>query len=344
MSLTVDAFSGRAGEWDAFVRACPGWTHFHLHGWRWVMERELGHACYYLEARGADGELAGLLPLVRVRSLLFGDYLVSIPFVSYGGPLGTTAAITALVERATGMASDLGVNLLELRNRGSVEEVALPVSHRKITVVLDLPSDPEALWKRLRAKVRSQVRRPRKEGVLVRFGPDQVRAFHRVFSRHMRDLGTPALSEGFFHGLAEGFGDSVWFGCAYLGDRPIAGGCGFSWGREFEITWASSLRSFNAIAPNMLLYWSFMERAVERRLERFNFGRCTPGGGTHRFKTQWGGQDEQLWWYQWSRSGELAVTPSPDAGGKYALATRVWSRLPMPFTRLVGPRIVRLIP
>jgi lipid II:glycine glycyltransferase (peptidoglycan interpeptide bridge formation enzyme) len=42
----------------------------------------------------------------------------------------------------------------------------------------------------------------------------------------------------------------------------VAGGCGFRFGQEFEMTWASSLRRYNKEAPNMLVYWSFMERAI----------------------------------------------------------------------------------
>ena len=74
--------------WDAFVRSQPGWTPFHLYGWRHAIEDTLGHECLYHMATDAGGALHGVLPLVRVRSVLFGHYLVSMPFVNYGGPLG----------------------------------------------------------------------------------------------------------------------------------------------------------------------------------------------------------------------------------------------------------------
>ena len=86
--LTVAPFDGAPAAWDAFVRAAPGWSHFHLWGWKTVVERTHGHECIYLAARAGDGRLEGVLPLVRVRSRLFGHYLVSMPFVNYGGPLG----------------------------------------------------------------------------------------------------------------------------------------------------------------------------------------------------------------------------------------------------------------
>ena len=108
------------------------------------------------------------------------------------------------------------------------------------------------------------------------------------------------------------------------------------------MTWASALRSYNRLAPNMLLYWSFMERAAQEGLSIFNFGRCSPGGSTHRFKHQWGSRDEQLWWYQHSDSG-VTGTPAPDRG-PYAWGPQIWRRLPTPIATALGPRIARYIP
>jgi FemAB-related protein (PEP-CTERM system-associated) len=282
-----------------------------------------------------------VLPLVRVKSVMFGHYLVSMPFLNYGGPLGGDCAITALASHAADLAARDGVRLLELRSRVPLP-VSLPVSHRKITVLLDLPSDAALLWKHLDAKVRSQVRRPQKEGVTVRFGPDQVGPFFEVFAQHMRDLGTPTQPRRLFDAIADVFGDDAWFGCAYLDERPVACGCGFRWANEFEMTWASALVEHKRLAPNMLLYWSFMERAIGEGLTLFNFGRCTPDSGTHRFKRQWGSRDEMLWWYGASAQ-EGAATPSPH-DASYSWGPRLWKRLPTPVATALGPHIVRYIP
>jgi FemAB-related protein (PEP-CTERM system-associated) len=265
-----------------------------------------------------------------------------MPFLNYGGPLGSAVAQRELAAQAAELARQQCAALLELRSRLPLP-VDLAVSHRKIAVVLDLPpGDPERLWRLLDAKVRSQVRRPIKEGMTVRFGLDQVNPFFAVFSRHMRDLGTPTQPRRFFECIAETFPGDVWFGCAYLGSRPVAGGCGLRWDGEFEMTWASALAQYNRLAPNMLLYWAFMERAAREGLHLFNFGRCTPGSGTHRFKRQWGSRDVVLWWYQVAR-GTRAATPSPHDGA-FALGPLVWKRLPLAVATALGPRIVRYIP
>jgi len=341
--LRVERFAGTTPEWDAFAKAQPGYTHFHQHGWKDLIEQIFEHECIYLSARDGLGRLAAVLPLVRVKSLVFGHYLVSMPFLNYGGPLGTDEGVRAVTAEACRLGDADGAKLLELRSRVALP-LDLPVSHRKITVVLDLPGgrDPAPLWQALGSKLRSQVKRPQKDGLDVRFGPEQAEPFFRIFARHMRDLGTPTQPRALFEALPRHFGESVWFGCAYLGSEPMAAGCGFRWGDEFEMTWASALSAYKRFAPNMLLYWAFMERAVHEGLKVFNFGRCTPGAGTHQFKRQWGSRDEPLWWYQHGPGGTLA-TPSPDASA-YAWGARAWKRLPLAVATALGPRIVRLIP
>lgn len=339
----VERFTGVAAEWDAFGARFPGWTHFHRHAWLDVLRRVHGHECLALAARDDAGALAGILPLVQVKSALFGHYLVSMPFLNYGGPLGTGEGVRALASEAVRLADERGAKLLELRSRVELP-LDLPVSHRKITVVLDLvPGDPDKVFNGFKAKLRSQVRKPQKEGVEIRFGADQVEPFYEVFAQHMRDLGTPAQPLSLFRGIARTFPDDAWFGVAWHQGRPVACGCGFVWKKEFEMTWASSLVSAAAVAPNMGLYWAFMERATQQGLEVFNFGRCTEGSGTHRFKKQWGSRDEPLWWYQHTRAGVAAATPSPDDGA-YSWGPRLWRHLPVPIATIVGPRIVRYIP
>jgi len=342
MTPRVERFAGSAAEWDGRVQTAAGWTPFHRWGWKGVIEDVFGHECVYLAARDAAGRVTAVLPLVHAKSRLFGHYLISMPFVNYGGPLGEEIAVRALVQHAIGIARERQVDLLELRSR---ERLALdfPVSNRKITCLLDLePGNPDAVWDGLSSNVRRKVRRAQKEGFPVRFGLDQADAFYRVFSRHMRDLGTPTLPGRFFKTLVDRFPEDIWIGCAYSGDRPVAGAFGFQWGDELEVTWVSALQDYHRSYANMLLYWAFIERAANQGLRVFNFGRCTPGGGTHRFKQQWGSRDVPLMWYQ-PVAGRRAATPSPHERA-FSWGPAVWKRLPLALANALGPTIVRMIP
>jgi serine/alanine adding enzyme len=328
-------------KWDAFVSATAGSTFCHLSGWREIMTDVMGHECLYAISSDSSGRWCGVLPLVRVKSRLLGHFLVSMPFLNSGGPVGTTEARAELSAWAAEEARRSRADLLELRSRLPLPG-ELRVSHRKITVKLPLQSTAAAMFKAFPAKLRSQVRRPQKEGLRTAFGLDHREAFYEVFARTMRTLGTPVLPAALFHRIAAVFPSNVEFGVVYRGDEPVAAGCGFRWGGEFELTWAGSLRTHARLAPNMLLYWAFMERMIDLAVPVFDFGRCSPGSGTHVFKKQWGGSDVELPWAQWSR-GDTLSTPSPERP-VFRLAIACWQRLPLAVTNRLGPLISTQLP
>ncbi len=333
-----------ARAWNDLVARSAGGTAFHRVEWLQVMAQTLGHTALALEARDSTGALCAVLPLVRVQSRLFGSYLVAVPFASYGGPVGDPTGVEALAIHAIAEARHRRIALLELRARTPLASTPdrFIVSNRKLTVTLSLEGGAAEVFKRFSAKLRSQVRRSEKDGVTVRVSPQQPAEFHRVYAEHMRDLGTPALPRRFFESLAARYGDDMVFAIASLNGVPIACGAGFRYGEEFEITWASALRAYNKLSPNMAMYWQLMAHLAETGVRTFNFGRCTEGSGTHKFKRQWGGEDEVLHWYQWRAAGAPEATPA--AGGRFSLAQAVWTRLPLPVANVVGPRLARLLP
>lgn len=67
--------AGLEAAWDAFVLAHPEGTFFHRAAWRRVIARAFGHATHYVAAE-RDGAIVGVLPLARVRTMLFGDSLI----------------------------------------------------------------------------------------------------------------------------------------------------------------------------------------------------------------------------------------------------------------------------
>jgi serine/alanine adding enzyme len=329
-------------RWTRFVESDPHSTFSHQYAWKKIMRDVLGHDSLYLAAIDDDGQWRGVLPLVRVKSVL-GHYLISLPFLNDGGPVGERSAQETLVSHAVAEARSSGAGLLELRSRTKAPGQLDP-AHRKISVRLPLPSSVEELWKTtLRAKLRSQIRRPMKEGMVFRSGVGELESFYRVFAHNMRDLGTPVLPKAFFEQCASAFGAGMIFGAVYTKDGiPIAGACCLVWRDEIEITWASSLRKYNHLSPNMLLYSRLMEEAIGRGLGTFNFGRSTPGAGTHRFKQQWGGTDVSLPWSSWSKKPGAGV-PSADRP-LYKLAIATWSHLPLVVANRVGPVLARLLP
>jgi len=103
-------------SWDRFVESHPRGTVGHLSAWGTIAREAYGHECIYLIADDG-GEIAGVLPLVRISSRLFGRRLVSMPFLDYGGVLADPdrGIETALVDDALRLTRQRGAHGLGLR-------------------------------------------------------------------------------------------------------------------------------------------------------------------------------------------------------------------------------------
>jgi FemAB-related protein (PEP-CTERM system-associated) len=313
-------------------------------GWLPALRDGLGHPVYCLEAVEA-GQTVGLLPLAHVRSLLFGRFLVSLPYLNYGGPVAEGgAAAAALIDRAVALTDELGVRYLELRNERAVEHPAL--GHRHTTkkhMRLPLPGATGDLWMQLPAKVRNQVRKAEKGGLAVAWGGHELLPeFYAVFAHNMRDLGTPVYGKGLFRAALDAFPGQAEFCVVRAGRRAVAAALLLHGRGITEVPSASSLRRYNHTNANMLMYWHLLARAGERRQEVFDFGRSSEGSSTYRFKRQWGAEPHPAEWRYYLREG-AAPDLRPD-NPRYRRLIALWKRLPVPLTRWVGPPIVRGIP
>jgi hypothetical protein len=153
----------------------------------------LRHEPYLLEARQGQ-RLIGVLPLALVRSVLFGRFLVSLPYVNSAGVIAEdSASATRLIDRAVALADDLNVRYLELRHELQHAHDALTHGlSDKVHMRLPLPATADDLWKQLHSKVRNQIRKAQSHGMTIHWGREELlNGFYAVFSRNMRDLGTP---------------------------------------------------------------------------------------------------------------------------------------------------------
>lgn len=342
--MNVQLYSEDGTSWNNFVASHPGSTNYHQYGWRKVIEESFGHRAYYLAARNGNDEICGILPLVHMKSRLFGSFLVSLPFFNYGGVLcnGENAAV-ALLNNARSILDEVHAEHVELRHMNNHQD-GLATKEHKVTMILDLKKDEEAQWKALDAKVRNQVRKAEKSGLSAVAGHlELLDGFYEVFCRNMRDLGTPVYSKEFFRNILSTFPDSTRIISIMLDGKTVASGI-LTWFRDtLEVPWASSIRDYREMCPNNLLYWEAIRFAINIGSDKFDFGRSTPDEGTYRFKKQWGALPYPLYWQYLLRDGnQLPELNTKNA--KYEMAIKVWQRLPLAITNLLGPSIVKNIP
>ena len=348
---------GEEKYWDEYVYRHPKATHCHLFGWGKVIRNTYGHPIYYLKAEkdegGKDCVIIGVLPLVNIKSFLFGNSLVSMPFLNYGGFLADDEETEKILfEDARRLGRELRVKNLELRHIYPISwingqgaesahepEILKPMTH-KTRMVLDLPESSAKLFESFKSKLRSQIRSPQKRGLVAHMGgAELLDDYYHVFSINMRDLGSPVHSKKLFENILREFGSNVRLGVVKYNETAVAAGLIFCFRDLVEIIWASSLKSLKHLSPNMLLYWSFLEYVTDAGYRQFDFGRSTPDERTYKFKEQWGAKPSTLYWYE---NGLHDCAKTSDRRTTYRLRQKgeaLWKTMPIFLANLVGPMI-----
>ena len=311
--------------------------------WLCTLQTALGHTPYLIEVSTPDG-LRGQLALCLVQSSLFGKFLVGLPYINYGGVDEVDSSLAqALIDGAVDLAASLDVKHLELRHESHVDHPALTETMTtKVHMRMVLPDTADTLWSEFKPKVRNQIRKGEKQDFGIHWGRlELLEDFYAVFSRNMRDLGTPVFGRRLFATILQDFPDAE---LCVLHDtsQPVAGALLVHGRHVTEVPSASALRAYNSKNVNMLMYWHLLQRAIARGQDVFDFGRSTMDGSTYRFKKQWGAAASPAVWQYHVLKGDIGTMRRES--GKYRWVIRAWKQLPLAVANRMGPWIVRGIP
>ena len=332
-------------QWNDYVLSGHNATFYHLAEWKEVMESAFDHKTYYLMVKD-KGLVTGILPLVQIKSLLFGNILCSMPFLNFGGIVADTReAQKYLLEEAQQILSENHADYVEFRHLHR-SPGDLPCNERKVSMTISLDADPDVLWNKFKSKHRTNIRRAFKNDLeIVQGGQDHLDAFYKLLSTGWRDLGTPIYRIDFFQRILDVFGDAIQIYLVFHRGNPIATAFNGVFNGTVEGMWAYASRDYVRLQPNYALYWQMIKDACESGCHLFHLGRSTNESGATFFKSKWNAELHQLYW-EYLLNGEK-ITEMPELNvdnPKYRLAIRMWQKLPVTVTNLIGPMIAKSIP
>jgi len=339
-STTVRPYrDGDRQAWSGFVQHCPEATFFHRIEWRDLIEDVFRHRTHFLIAERA-GAVVGALPLARVKSLLFGDALVSMPFAVYGGAaVADETARAALHSAAVDLARDLGVQHLEIRNRGATEP-GWPRQDLYVTFRKALLPEVEANLLAIPRKQRAMVRKGIERGLVSEID-DGVGRFFELYADNQQRHGSPAYSRRYFEALSSAFGrDCQVLTVLDTARVPVSSVVSFYFRDEVLPYYAGDHERARGLAANDFKYWELMRRAVERGLRVFDYGRSKRGTGSFDFKKNWGFEPQPLN-YEYVLLKRDAVPQNNPLNPKYGAMIALWRKLPRPVVDFIGPMLVR---
>ncbi len=330
-------------EWDRFVAAHPQSSPFHLIAWKKTIEESYPYKPYYLLAKDRRG-IRAVLPLFLVKNVAVGKALISTLFGVYGGILADSdAARLSLYLEAKELGRRLGADYIELRNAFPEQCVGESNIARYVTFGLEVQANEDVLMENLPKKTRNLVRKALKSPFEAKYGVRNPHHLYNLLIRNMRRLGTPCFPRRYFERLLANFGEMVDIREVWLHDRVMAAGLNFYYQGQMHTYHAASDTRFNNLGPNTFMYFDHIRWAGQNGLKMFDFGRSKKGTGVFEFKRHWGTTMRELP-YEIILIRRKALPNFSPANPKFEIAIRIWQKLPLAVTRLLGPRLVKLFP
>ena len=321
-------------RWDDFVQASTDATFFHQSGWKEVIERAFGHKTFFLYVEN-DGKITGILPLVHINSLFFGNTLVSIAPCVYGGIVASDEqSYLKLDNEACRLAKELCVDCLEMRNR--VQKTPdrpykkLYVSFRK-----ELNPDVEKNFLAIPRKQRAMVRKGIDAG-LTSVIDSNIDRIYRAYSESVRNLGTPVFSKKYFQTLKDVFAEQCEVLTVEHNGQLIASVMSFYFKDEILPYYGGGTDLARELKGNDFMYWEVMRRAVEKGVKIFDYGRSKIGSGSYSFKKNWGFAPEPLF-YEFYLVKSASMPDINPLNPKYQFFIAAWKRLPLFVSQWLGP-------
>jgi FemAB-related protein (PEP-CTERM system-associated) len=337
-SLTTETI-----DWDAFVRSTPGGTPFHLLAWKRAVESTFGHRAHYLMAvRG--GGLEGVLPLFEVRGLLGGRGLVSIPYAVYGGICASgEPARAALLDAARELATRTGAQYVELRHRANQQVEGLPTKALYVTFSRSISASDEENLSAIPRKQRRMTRQGAKFNLRAEVGVRHLDAFWHVYAHSVHALGSPVFPRRLFHRIAQEFGKECELLTVWKGEQIVSGVLSLFYEDQVLPYYGGALHDALQYSVNDFMYWELMCHAARAGSRTFDFGRSREGTGAYNFKRHWGFEPVPLpYQYVLADGGSMPnISPS---NPRMHMAVQAWKRLPLPVTKVVGPRLTKYLP
>jgi FemAB-related protein (PEP-CTERM system-associated) len=339
-AMALDTPQDRA-LWDAFVREHSQATAFHLSAWGRAIEKTFGHKAYYLAAvRGQD--MLGILPLIHVKSRLFGQSLISNAFAVYGGPVAVSDDAHAVLDGAAwGLAEKLGLKVLEYRNQQRLRPEWVSKSETYATFKRGLAGSSDDNLKAIPRKQRAEVRKSLEKNLDVLIDRDADRHF-AVYAESVRNLGTPVFPKSLFRNLLETYGDEANVLTVMHEGKPVSSVLSLYFRNEVLPYYGGGVEQARELRGNDHMYWMLMEHARERGCTSFDFGRSKYGTGAFSFKKNWGFEAAPLHYeFKLAAGGEMPdINP---LNPKYKAMVAIWQRLPLPLANIMGPFVSRAL-
>jgi hypothetical protein len=350
-------------RWAAFVNRHPRASVFHTPAWLEALHRTYDYCPIALTSAAALTELDDGIPFCEVKSWVGGSRLVSLPFSDHcqpllGRPEDLTDFIACLRERCgrstwkyvevrTMESSNCGKgvpNLLaetegrgedrnsDKLNRANCNSASCQqYNFHKI----DLRPDIDKIFSKFhKGCIQRKMKRAERENLHYEAGrsDSSLEKFYSLLLLTRRRHGLPPQPMAWFRNLRECFGENLTIRIASKDGRPIGGILTLIHKNTLVYKYGCSDSTLHRLGAMPMLFWKAIQEGKQRGVEELDLGRSEiDNPGLSAFKEHLGATCFKLAYFRLGRRPAI-----PTAGPSMQLMRTLFTRLPSPFSRVVG--------
>jgi hypothetical protein len=323
--------------WDELVASAGCRSTFLSSSWARVFSETYNYRPYYFSLIN-DGLLAGLIPLIEVKSSITGLRAVSLPFTDYCDPVITEKNVFEdIFEEVISFAEGKGWEYIEFRGGEQFFSGQEPSSAYYLHEI-DVSKEDKANLKQLRDSTRRNIDKAKKSGVIIEKKTDlnALKTFYSMHKKTRKTHGVPPQPFAFFENIhkyiiARGEGVVILAGHQ---NKIVAGAIFLSFGHEAVYKFGASSEDKSKIRPNNLVMWEAIKWCSENGISRLSLGRTDLNStGLLQYKRGWGGKETLLNYYRFDLRSKSFTVEKPGLTSKLG---KLFQLTPEPILTKVG--------
>jgi Acetyltransferase (GNAT) domain len=295
----------RDPRWAELSEKHPRASVFHTPGWLEALRRTYGYepVAYTTTPPGTD--LTNGLVLCRVRSLVTGRRLVSLPFSDHCEPLTERPEdLERLLHFLESKRTEEGWKYIEIRPRtcGDAPPLGMGPALSYSFHAIDLGPGLGPIFRRFHKDcTQRKIRRAERAELTYEEGRGEafLEKFYRLLLRTRRRQQLPPHPRAWFRNLSECLGDTMKIRVASKEGRPIASILTLSRRDVMMYKYGCSDERFHNLGGMHLLLWTAIQEATKTGCREFDLGRSdSDNPGLIAFKDHWGATRSQLTYFR----------------------------------------------
>ena len=324
-------------NWNEMILGSEQSSFFHSAEWTKVLSESYGYEPIYFLAIEENAP-SFLLPMMEISSFITGRRGVSLPFTDYCYPIIKNGFQTdSVMSLILDIAKKRNWKTIELRGQSKLIHSDIH-SAFFYNHILELSDKEDVLRGKLSKSTKRNIRKAEREHIEVSFGTylKNVEDYYQLHCLTRKKHGLPPQPFAFFkkisdHVITQGKGFVI---SATLAERTIASAIFFHSGNKAIYKYGASDMKYQSFRPNNMIMWEAIKYYGLNGFKSLCFGRTDEDqDGLRRFKSGWGSEERQLYYYKYDLQSESYESVSD---GVSSITKSAFNVMPIFMSKVIG--------